>query len=294
MLKTDSEACQICGSQRVTELRSTAYPGHPKWYHCDVCRSLSLRPQPDDARLAEIYGPEYYEPWAWEAPERVLQAKGRTFARALEVARPRAGQRLLDVGCAQGEFAATARGIGLDVFGVDLNPQAVANAAARVPGGTFFAGEINAASVAGKFDLITMFDFLEHVRDPIQTLRQAVNLLEPDGSVLISTPRVGSGAQRLMGRLWPQYREEHLHLLSLHGLQCALSKAQLAAVRVIPTTKYLTGSYLLGQLAHYSTPRIEAITRRIRPLNRVPLMHCMLPLRFGEMIVLARRNRAVD
>jgi 2-polyprenyl-3-methyl-5-hydroxy-6-metoxy-1,4-benzoquinol methylase len=76
------------------------------------------------------------------------------------------------VGCAQGEFAAVASQRGLHVFGVDLNAEAVRKANQRVPEGTFWCGEIGAATEAGPFDLITMFDFIEHVRDPLETLRQ--------------------------------------------------------------------------------------------------------------------------
>jgi len=283
-------SCEICGDGKVEFLRFTSYPDHPNWYRCTNCRSECLRPQPDDLRLSEIYGPEYYEPWTWERPEIVQAAKSHTLIQALSLAAPHPGQRLLDVGCAQGEFAAVASQRGLKVFGVDLNPQAVLTARERVPEGTFWCGEIDAAAAAANFDVITMFDFIEHVRDPIETLRQAASLLDPNGSLLVSTPRAGSVTHRMMGRIWPQYREEHLHLLSLAGLTLALGQASMTVVRFQPTTKYLTGSYLLGQLASYSTPTIEALTKRFRAVNSLTPMHWQVPMRFGEVLVLARRD----
>ena len=85
-------------------------------------------PQPSDSRLDEIYGTSYYEPWQWEDKDVVQGFKARTFLHGLRRADPRTGDRLLDVGCAQGELAATAANLGLDVLGVDINRDAIERA----------------------------------------------------------------------------------------------------------------------------------------------------------------------
>lgn len=103
----------------------------------------------------------------------------------------------------------------------------------------------------------------------------------------MSTPRAGALTHRLMSRMWPQYREEHLHLLSFDGLALALGQAGMSVVRSRPTTKFLTGSYLFGPLASYSTPRIEALTHRLHPMTTLPPMHWPVPMRFGEVLALA-------
>lgn len=280
--------CQIC-DEPVRRGRSTSYPGHPRWFRCVGCGSEALRPQPDDARLAEIYGPAYYQVLTWESPATLKRAKGRTWRRALRAADVRAGQRLLDVGCAHGGFAALAAHWGLDAFGVDLHEEAIAIARRQVPGATFACGEIEAATSWGLFDVITMFDFLEHVRDPSATLRRVASLLADPGQVVILTPRVDSIARQAMGPLWPQYREEHLHLLSLTGIGESLRRAGLRIVHVSSTVKYASSSYLIGHLAYYSPGVVKATVRRVRPITRLRPMHWLWPMRFGEMTVIARR-----
>jgi len=281
--------CQLC-AQPLQRRRASHYPGRPSWYRCVSCGSEALRPQPDDARLAEIYGPDYYAPTRWESAATLQRARGRTWLSALRMADPRPGARLLDVGCASGGFAELAVRTGLEVSGVDRHAAAIASAQRRVPAAVFVHGEIQAAAPLGLFDLITMFDFIEHVRDPIETLRHASRLLGRDGLLVISTPRAGSLAHRSTGRLWPQYREEHLHLLSELGIRTALGRAGFDVRQTSTTVKYTTGSYLVGQLAHYSTPIIERRAKRLRSLTCLPGMHALLPMRFGEMTVLARRQ----
>jgi SAM-dependent methyltransferase len=244
--------------------------------------------QPDVGRLAEIYNQSYYEAWEWERRGVVQAAKARTMLQALRVTEPRPGARLLDVGCAQGEFAAAALALGLRVSGVDLNPDAVRRARERVPQATFYCGELQPQVVGSNWDMITMFDLIEHVRDPIGTLRQAASVLAPTGRLVIATPATDSMVHRLCGRFWPQYREEHLVLFSSLGMQEALSAAGFEVEVITPRTKYTTGAYLLGQLAAYSPPGLQRITRLLRWALHMPPMHWLLPLRFGEMTIVAR------
>jgi 2-polyprenyl-3-methyl-5-hydroxy-6-metoxy-1,4-benzoquinol methylase len=285
----ETNKCPACGKEESQLLRRTAFPGEPAWFRCAFCSTEFLSPQPDESRLSEIYGPSYYEPWSWEEPDIVQETKARTFLKALDVAAPRPGSRLLDVGCAQGELAAAAATIGLQVAGVDLNPEAIRRARDRVPDGAFFCGQIEAAA-NWKWDIVTMFDFIEHVREPIETLRHAASLLDTSGSLLLSTPRTDSFSRHILRRAWPQYREEHLVLFSFQGLRTALRQAGLTVERTSTTVKFTTGAYMMGQVEAYSPPWIKYGARHCHCLKRVRLMHRPIPLRFGEMLVLARKS----
>jgi 2-polyprenyl-3-methyl-5-hydroxy-6-metoxy-1,4-benzoquinol methylase len=266
--------------------------GASRYLHCSGCHSEFLSPQPDDARLAAIYGPEYYEPWRWEDADVVRDMKAHTFRRALSLLNPASGSRLLDVGCAQGELAEVALSLGLAVTGVDLNAGAIETARARVPRATFVCGELEPSVVGSGWDVVTMFDFIEHVRSPAATLSAAAQILAADGAVLISTPRAGSGVHQLTRRFWPQYREEHLTLFSLAGMRAALNAAGMRIVRVVPTRKYVSFAYLLGQAAAYGPAPTRAAARRARVTLKAGPAHVLLPMRFGEMTVVAMRRPA--
>jgi 2-polyprenyl-3-methyl-5-hydroxy-6-metoxy-1,4-benzoquinol methylase len=219
----------------------------------------------------------------------VKEMKARTFHRALRYASRRPGARVLDVGCAQGEFAETATALGLNVTGIDVNPAAIDRARQRVPQARFHCTDLGAGTPPGQWDLVTMFDFIEHVHDPVETLCAAAKVLSPSGQVLISTPRAGSLGHRLTGRWWPEYREEHLVLFSRVGLQISLARAGLVATRMASTVKYVSTAYMLGQAVEYGPASIRPVARRARALLKLPATHTLLPLRFGEMTIVCSR-----
>jgi 2-polyprenyl-3-methyl-5-hydroxy-6-metoxy-1,4-benzoquinol methylase len=283
-----ADSCPACRAEVVVAGRSVY--GYSRLARCPDCGSEFLSPQPDDARLAAIYGPSYYEPWKWEEARVVRAMKARTFLRALGLLHPVAGARLLDVGCAQGELAEAALSVGMKVTGLDLNAAAIDVARKRVPAADFVCGELDPVIVTGDWDIVTMFDFIEHVRAPIITLSAAAGILAPKGRLLISTPCAGSAVHRMTGHLWPQYREEHLVLFSLHGMRAALDSAGMKILKVVPTTKYVTFAYLLGQAATFGPGPIRSLAQRSRGLLSVRPAHGPMPFRFGEMTVVAARK----
>ena len=282
--------CPACG------LSLGAFAGRPvgsysRLLECPECRSEFLSPQPDDARLAAIYGPAYYQPWHWEKASVVRAMKARTFLRALGLLKLSVGSRLLDVGCAQGELAEVAVSLGMQVTGLDLNARAIEVATEQVPKATFICGELHPDLVGSGWDVVTMFDFIEHVRAPVRTLSAAAEIMAPNGRLLISTPRVGSGVHRITGRSWPQYREEHLTLFSLDGMRVALARAGMNIIKAVPTTKYVSVAYLLGQASSYGPRPLRSVVGRGRVLLAAKSAHRVMALRFGEMTIVASRLR---
>jgi SAM-dependent methyltransferase len=118
----------------------------------------------------------------------VLEAEHR--ARYQLVASRVAGRTVLDAGCGVGWgsellLAAGAR----RVTGVDLSPDAIANARARVPGARFLVGDLVALGLeTAEFDVVVCFEALEHVPDPLQCLDELVRVLHPDGTLFVSSP----------------------------------------------------------------------------------------------------------
>jgi len=99
-------------------------------------------------------------------------------------------QRILDIGCGSGEFLALLKSRGLEGLGYEFSP-AVADLA-RTKGHTVFSGSFPEAMVATgpqeKFDVICLFQVLEHVADPIQLLEKARSLLHVGGILIVSVP----------------------------------------------------------------------------------------------------------
>jgi SAM-dependent methyltransferase len=199
--------CPLCGAQRGAPLISgrdmmTGQPGSWSFVQCSGCGLVRLHPRPAD--LAPFY-PDDYE--SYTAHERRLRsplaALARRYgslkrARIVEQASGKRGGSLLDVGCASGAFLLEMRRRGWRVQGVE--PGAAAAAAARSHGLTVHHGVLEtAALMPGSLDALTLWDVLEHVPEPLTTLRAAAAALRPGGVALIRVPNPLGLDARLFG-----------------------------------------------------------------------------------------------
>ncbi len=111
------------------------------------------------------------------------------------------GRSVLDVGCGQGTLAEAIRKKGYTVWGVECESGAVERARPRVD--RVVPADLNdlalvKAELAGKtFDYIIFSDVLEHVYDPLGTLRNYIQFLSPNGRILISLPNIANWESRL-------------------------------------------------------------------------------------------------
>ncbi len=95
--------------------------------------------------------------------------------------------RLLDVGCSYGAFLELARDKGWETFGVDVSTKAVAYAKQERKLNTQVGRLEDVRFPENHFSVITMWDVVEHLDDPVRTLEEIKRVLKPDGVVVIFT-----------------------------------------------------------------------------------------------------------
>ena len=218
--------CIVCGARG----RSRPLPALPWVARCDTCGLVFADPQPSDAELESIYDQHYYEQFGFvEGPESSDEALARTkkatYARMLARALPQVrsgGRRLLDVGCGLGFSLLAARNAGMDATGLD--PLAPAEPDAR-PGRTIIRGELESFVPDTAFDVISLVDVIEHVRDPVATIRRASALLAPGGVLLLATNDSSSLGARLLGARWTHFHRAHLWFFTPRSLREVTEKA---------------------------------------------------------------------
>lgn len=109
--------------------------------------------------------------------------------------------RLLDVGCSSGAFLGAAVKLGYRAEGVE--PAAKAAQTAQASGLKVYQGLLQEAGFAdGQFDAITLFEVIEHLKEPGLLLRECNRILRPGGILLVGTGNAASWNFAAMGSNW--------------------------------------------------------------------------------------------
>jgi SAM-dependent methyltransferase len=198
--------CDLCRADAPEPLFRRADRFHGQDFQlvrCRRCGLIYLNPRPTAAELGAFYPEDYeaYRPAAAIAADwHIQQALARQLAAVGRYRQPPGA--LLDVGCATGEFLHVAHRGGWRVTGIEWMEVIAAEARQRY-GLTVFAGELEAAPLPDHaFDVITLWDVLEHVPSPRRTLTTCRRLLKPDGVLLLSIPNLASFDRYLFGARW--------------------------------------------------------------------------------------------
>ena len=142
-----------------------------------------------------------------------------------QVAVPPANGVLLDVGCGNGDYLETMRGLGWRALGIEPDPKAAELAQRK--GLDVQIGTLETLHLASEqFDVITLSHVIEHVHDPMATLREAWHLLKPGGTIWIATPNLDSFGHQRYSAAWRGLEiPRHLVLFSTRHLRQCLTQA---------------------------------------------------------------------
>jgi SAM-dependent methyltransferase len=104
-------------------------------------------------------------------------------------------RKILDVGCAYGDFLAMAAACGWRVQGVDILPEGIRAAREKIPAAALFPGDLREAHIpSGSLDAVTLWDVLDQLEDPAAVLAECRRILAPGGTIAI---RVRNGQSQL-------------------------------------------------------------------------------------------------
>lgn len=199
--------CDLCGAdnpapvlERIDRFSGSIF----RYVSCRECGLIYVNPRPDATEILKYYSTDYepYQPlWAMKGVERWLKQRAwKTLA--CFVSQYQVGGRLLDIGCATGEFLKEMRAKGFEVQGVELNSSA-ATIAKDVYGLKVFVGPLaEFKAPEGTFDVITMWDVLEHLPSPYTSLQQIYQWLRGGGYLFLSVPNIHSFDAKLFGPWW--------------------------------------------------------------------------------------------
>jgi 2-polyprenyl-3-methyl-5-hydroxy-6-metoxy-1,4-benzoquinol methylase len=228
-------ACNLCGSNSfkpylVRKDLNLFIPGDFRMVRCNQCHLVYLNPRPTRESFTSIYLDSYDQ---YQTEPKTNEPRIRKFIRnygfykqAKSILHFKRSGQILDIGCSTGDF--------LDIMrqypnwsAVGIEPSSFASEYARsrrvlqVKTGYLDVSDFD----DNTFDVVTLWNVLEHLSDPSETLNTIHRILKSDGLLVITTPNLDSLDARLFGDYWVGYElPRHFYVFSTQTLSMLLEK----------------------------------------------------------------------
>lgn len=225
--------CNLCGSSDSTVILD----GQRSYYRivrCTTCRLVFADPPPGPEEVGHLYEGNY----TYFTPRYEVFYKSRDYKKAValldEMENYCAPGRLLDAGCATGTLLVASKEKGWEPEGIEISSEA--SNIARARGCTVHSGALDTVSlIADRYDAVTLMDSLEHMYDPLGSLRRVFQAVKPGGVLALETPNFDSIYRKIIGRRWTGFNPFHLYFFTPGSIQRMLDAAGFSILRLMTT-----------------------------------------------------------
>lgn len=248
---------------------ASGIPGTQHLVKCCDCSMIYESPRYDAATIVQGYMASQEADHDSQYPMRV-----NSFYQALvKHARflPPKGAKVLDIGTAGGAFLDAAKQYGYDAHGMEPSADLVARGKAR--GLQIEQGTIdNHRFEAGTFDMVCLWDVIEHLPDPKAALVEIRKLLKPNGIFLINYPDIGTTQAKLAGKRFWWILSVHLHHFTRDTIRNICDRTGFEVFHMQRYWQILEFGYLENMAVHYKIPLTALITKYTPGfIQRIPI-----------------------
>jgi 2-polyprenyl-3-methyl-5-hydroxy-6-metoxy-1,4-benzoquinol methylase len=253
---------------------------------CHDCSLVYLNPRIRKNLIIEGYSDAADPTFIAQNDERIATFKKslRRLDRLYGIS-PKTVKRVLDVGCAGGAFPKAANDLGIDVIGVEPSRWLVEQGRAA------YGLDLRAGLLADQhfpdqsFDLVCLWDVIEHMPDAGEVIDDIFRLLKPGGYFIVNYPDHGSLARKLLGRKWPMLLSVHLIYFTRATITAFLRRHNFEVVEIHPFWQTLKFGYVLRRASSYFSVfgLLESLADKLG-LSSLPITY-----NIGQSFVLARK-----
>lgn len=278
--------CPICQSES-KKVRFFAKRGDEilDLYSCSSCRQEFLHPYPTEEWLAEEYSQYYKKRQAGLTRAKVPYFKSLLKQLNIDFS----NKSILELGPGEGDaiFAIRSLYSNVDITAVERNEEAnnLFSDLSCSYFNMFLEEYLSQASHNMQFDIILLFDVLEHLKDPVETLRSLAGKLKPNGKIIATFPVSDSLSRNVLGFIWPQYKVEHLNYFTSKSIHVLGEKTDLKVQLNEVLTKKLSLDYLLNVGKGFGPESFQKMSSLMHRMtsNRIKKMN--LKMKYGEKLV---------
>jgi 2-polyprenyl-3-methyl-5-hydroxy-6-metoxy-1,4-benzoquinol methylase len=214
---------------------------------CKNCNLIYMNPMEKVSKTNEYYSKakNTHAPTIRECYLRTAKSQVRLIQKYA------GGTNLLDIGCAQGFFLFSASKAGYTTKGIEISQDAVAYAIKE------FGLDVEAKPFEelrfpeNHFDVVTLWQVLEHVPYPLMMLKEVHRILKPGGLVVASTPNIGGIPAKILKKRWWDIKRLHLNQFTTETLANILQNAGFKNMSAVSYRGFVSLSILLTMTLKY-------------------------------------------
>jgi len=251
-----AKPCVLCGNQH---FRIVKHVVTHNILHCNSCGLVFRDPKPSLEEAKAFYREQYFtssgelthgygDYASLAAPTRKLSRRKLNLMKKYVK-----GGKLLDVGAAFGLFLDEADRAGWQAHGVEISEYA-AKVAQKLTPCPVHKGSLEEADIEPEsFDVVTLWDVLEHASEIKPFCDRVYEILKPGGYVFVTVPNVASNLARFMGSQWFGYAKvEHIYYYNPSTLRRAFAQSGLELCSWRPWPWACTVDFVARRMAIYS------------------------------------------
>lgn len=223
--------CPICESDSLSVIYATAHDYITEnifqVQKCNNCGIVFTTPKPND--LSPYYPEKYrrYNPLILNVLKFLYKMRTKKWSYGFK-----SPGVVFEMGCGDGTMLNALRANGWQVFGTERTIGAASFARQKLDL-PIFVGGLDSINPAPTVDLIILFQVLEHLEDPIKTLKQLNPLIKPAGRLIIGVPNFGGWQSKIGGAKWLHLDvPRHLFHFSPQSLQYCLNQSGFAITQI--------------------------------------------------------------
>ena len=158
--------------------------------------------------------------------------------------------KILDIGCGHGLFLGVAKDRGWDAYGIELSKE-VCKYGRSLGLNIINKGLEETNFKENSFDVITLWDVIEHVENPSETLKLSNHILKKGGIIVFSTPNIGSLFAKIMGKKWWNLVNMHLYYFDKKTIKKILEKNGFIVLKITSYPRIIIPKYAVEWLKQY-------------------------------------------
>jgi len=265
--------CYVCG-QEDNFKKSVSTLGYD-YIFCGKCDGGNLVPRKKALREAKkVYNKKYF---SWEKPNIVKRTVNsvKLYKGYKEwVGSTRKGKRLLDVGAGVPTYVLEFKEMGYETYASELLNQQGNKIASLIGKDKVFIGDFNKVKIPkNSFDIITLWHVLEHMQEPVETVKKANKLLKKGGNLYLEVPNSNS-------MTWSIFKDDyenlavpvHLHYFNLESLTILLNNNGFEVKEVSFPLKYVS-LFSLSLAKKYNNSYLYYLTLPVSLLFTYLMLH---------------------